>query len=144
MLPASFIVWLYLHPLILGLFSQLWLGHPQPLKLFGCTNSALLFAHSPCNEESNRRMVCLWMHCARAAFLHLCMGVNEFIASSVPSTGNLHGILSKSKVHNENGIFTKAQDWFCMKWYVMKWPNRNSFWKRKLLENIELVLAAVQ
>lgn len=49
----------------------------------------LLFAHSPCNEESSRRVVCLWMHCARAAFLHLCMGMNVFIASSVPSTDDL-------------------------------------------------------
>lgn len=68
----------------------------------GGTNSALLFAHSPCNEESSRRVVCLWMHCARATFLHLCMGMNVFIASSVPSTDDLCGILSKSEVHNEN------------------------------------------
>lgn len=53
----------------------------------GGTNSALLFAHSPCNAESSRRVVCLWMHCA--AFLHLCMGMNVFIASSVPSTDDL-------------------------------------------------------
>jgi len=36
MLPVSFVVWLYLCHLILVLFSQLWHGRSQPLKLFGC------------------------------------------------------------------------------------------------------------